>query len=108
MSRIFITIMCTALGACRSSAPEDAVHRAPSAEPSSPVAARPVVSEPMPLPLQLPATASTAPAIPTRVTASASTKHQETHRFVCPMHPNVVRHAPGDCPECGMHLVAPN
>ncbi len=25
--------------------------------------------------------------------------------YVCPMHPEIVRDKPGDCPECGMHLV---
>jgi len=27
-------------------------------------------------------------------------------RYVCPMHPEIVREAPGDCPICGMALVA--
>lgn len=26
-------------------------------------------------------------------------------RWTCPMHPEVVRDAPGECPECGMSLV---
>jgi len=26
--------------------------------------------------------------------------------YLCPMHPDVRRDAPGDCPKCGMHLVA--
>lgn len=26
--------------------------------------------------------------------------------YVCPMHPEVRSHEPGECPECGMHLVA--
>ena len=25
--------------------------------------------------------------------------------YVCPMHPQIVRHAPGSCPICGMDLV---
>ena len=28
------------------------------------------------------------------------------HTYTCPMHPEVVREAPGDCPKCGMALVA--
>ena len=30
----------------------------------------------------------------------------EITRFVCPMHPNIVRHEPGNCPICGMDLEA--
>ena len=26
--------------------------------------------------------------------------------YTCPMHPEVVREAPGSCPKCGMKLVA--
>ena len=26
-------------------------------------------------------------------------------RYTCPMHPEIVRDAPGDCPKCGMTLV---
>lgn len=26
-------------------------------------------------------------------------------RYTCPMHPEIVRDAPGSCPVCGMHLV---
>ncbi|MDD5657310.1 MAG: heavy metal-binding domain-containing protein, partial [Elusimicrobia bacterium] len=28
----------------------------------------------------------------------------EAPRYVCPMHPQIVRDAPGECPECGMAL----
>ena len=106
MTRIFMTIVFSVLGACRSSA-EEPVRPAPSAEPSSPVAIRPLASGATSDPLQEPATATAAPAVATLVGPTASAKHQQPHhRFVCPMHPNVVRHAPGDCPECGMHLVA--
>ncbi len=31
-----------------------------------------------------------------------------TTRYICPMHPDVVRDAPGNCPVCGMALVAHN
>ena len=27
------------------------------------------------------------------------------HQYTCPMHPEVVKDAPGDCPKCGMKLV---
>lgn len=26
-------------------------------------------------------------------------------RFTCPMHPEIARDAPGECPECGMPLI---
>ena len=29
---------------------------------------------------------------------------ESTIRWTCPMHPEVVRDEPGDCPQCGMHL----
>ncbi len=29
----------------------------------------------------------------------------ETNIYVCPMHPEVRQNGPGDCPNCGMHLV---
>ncbi len=32
-------------------------------------------------------------------------EHQEaTPEYTCPMHPEIVQDAPGDCPKCGMHL----
>lgn len=38
-------------------------------------------------------------------------KQQQVHKaapqqYTCPMHPEIIRDAPGDCPICGMHLVA--
>src|SRR3989344_7127790 len=27
-------------------------------------------------------------------------------KYTCPMHPDVIREAPGDCPKCGMSLEA--
>jgi len=29
----------------------------------------------------------------------------QAHQYTCPMHPEVVKDAPGDCPKCGMKLV---
>lgn len=31
---------------------------------------------------------------------------QEAAQYTCPMHPEVISDQPGDCPKCGMHLVA--
>jgi len=36
---------------------------------------------------------------------AAPTKSSET-QFTCPMHPQVVRNSAGNCPACGMKLVA--
>jgi len=32
-------------------------------------------------------------------------EHEERHIYTCPMHPEIVRYAPGNCPICGMVLV---
>nr|WP_299246422.1 copper-translocating P-type ATPase [uncultured Halomonas sp.] len=37
---------------------------------------------------------------------SAEASDQETSQYTCPMHPEMVSDQPGDCPKCGMHLVA--
>lgn len=29
----------------------------------------------------------------------------QAHQYTCPMHPEVMKDAPGDCPKCGMKLV---
>ena len=38
--------------------------------------------------------------------AHATPAKAETIQFTCPMHPEVVRNSAGDCPECGMKLIA--
>ncbi len=30
---------------------------------------------------------------------------EHAHQYTCPMHAEVVKDAPGDCPKCGMKLV---
>jgi hypothetical protein len=35
----------------------------------------------------------------------ASTTPAATKSYTCPMHPEVVKSAPGNCPKCGMALV---
>lgn len=42
-------------------------------------------------------------AVPEAAVASPTPSTQET--YVCPMHPNILRHEPGHCPVCGMDLV---
>jgi len=34
----------------------------------------------------------------------AANSHKAT-QYTCPMHPELVKNAPGDCPKCGMKLV---
>ncbi|HEW98051.1 MAG TPA: hypothetical protein ENF37_05340 [Beggiatoa sp.] len=37
-----------------------------------------------------------------------SKEHADKHKdikYVCPMHPEIVRDKPGSCPTCGMYLV---
>lgn len=31
--------------------------------------------------------------------------HEAAHEYTCPMHPEIVRREPGNCPKCGMPLV---
>jgi hypothetical protein len=53
-----------------------------------------------------------APATPPPAEAPAAAPHQHDHAaptagvtYTCPMHPEIVRNAPGNCPICGMTLV---
>ena len=34
--------------------------------------------------------------------------HEEGQKYTCPMHPQIVQDKPGQCPICGMDLVAVN
>src|SRR5438094_9667391 len=38
-------------------------------------------------------------------TPSASPPAEHAQRYTCPMHPEIVRTEPGQCPKCGMTLV---
>ena len=31
--------------------------------------------------------------------------HHNEQRYTCPMHPEIVKDEPGNCPKCGMNLV---
>jgi len=35
----------------------------------------------------------------------AAAKSDKAAQYTCPMHPEVVKDNPGDCPKCGMKLV---
>jgi rubrerythrin len=38
-------------------------------------------------------------------TAEPATASSPAMKYTCPMHPEIVRDAPGNCPICGMTLV---
>ena len=38
-------------------------------------------------------------------TAEPASASSPTMKYTCPMHPEIVRDAPGNCPICGMTLV---
>ena len=35
----------------------------------------------------------------------AQSSYAHVHQYTCPMHPEVVKDAPGNCPKCSMKLV---
>jgi hypothetical protein len=37
--------------------------------------------------------------------STPSERGAQAHQYTCPMHPEVVKDAPGNCPKCGMKLV---
>lgn len=63
-------------------------------------------AEPPAPPAAAPAPTATAPTA-TAPTAKAPTAETpaEGQLYTCPMHPDVMQHAPGSCPTCGMNLV---
>jgi len=45
---------------------------------------------------------------PTALTMHKATTSAAAQQYTCPMHPEVVKDAPGKCPKCGMKLVEKN
>jgi predicted RNA-binding Zn-ribbon protein involved in translation (DUF1610 family) len=43
---------------------------------------------------------------PAQSTNQTTQKSEQAVRYTCPMHPEVLQDKPGDCPKCGMKLVA--
>ena len=37
--------------------------------------------------------------------SAPSESSAQAHQYTCPMHPEVVKDAPGNCPKCGMKLI---
>ncbi|MGH8029165.1 MAG: heavy metal translocating P-type ATPase, partial [Arenimonas sp.] len=55
-------------------------------------------------PMPEPATAHAHPAMPPPPVAQVAAVADPTTRYTCPMHPEILRDAPGTCPICGMAL----
>ncbi len=45
---------------------------------------------------------------PVAMTLGIATTSAAAQQYTCPMHPEVVKEAPGKCPKCGMKLVDKN
>ena len=45
------------------------------------------------------------PALTGCKTSEPATAGRQAMKYTCPMHPEIVRDAPGNCPICGMTLV---
>ncbi len=48
---------------------------------------------------------ATIPALTGCKTPEPTTSGNQAVQYTCPMHPEVVRNSPGNCPICGMALV---
>jgi uncharacterized membrane protein YraQ (UPF0718 family) len=43
----------------------------------------------------------------TAIPDMASERAHGSHKYICPMHPDVIQDQPGNCPKCGMKLIRP-
>jgi hypothetical protein len=73
----------------------------PSAHPGSPGAPAGEVAFASPLQGTLGAESSSAP----QQAAPQQHPHEHATAYTCPMHPEIIRDKPGNCPICGMKLV---
>jgi hypothetical protein len=88
---LLITLVLFAVAGCRERTPEVAVPAGHPADPAAPAAPA------------TPASATLALDAPPQPASPATPATAES--YTCPMHPEIVRSAPGKCPKCGMKLV---